>query len=523
MVWAQIYARGIDVETLRREDEEYSEMLQAAIDGNCSAQYCLALWYEKIDNKPEAAIKWYKKAASQNFKEALEAVSRLEGHGETASESVTADSPSTFLVIREHDFQEAKNSLRKYTEQAKEEVELSRVPSDGGLFNLGDHKVTGSELNRITTQIQDYLINLNHLSKGLVDEFGQVYKAFEYLDKDYISGIVASIKAAEKVSIEEQKDRKDIKELIEQHRQSIAVLKKFKADIEKLKHLTDIDKAWELIEKQAKLSKELSDYIAGLSKLKHIKDVDSIHTDLEKSKKEFAKVSEQQAEYMAALKSVREYCDALSNLKHIKDIDILWDNSEIVASDIDGIRRSVEVQCQAISAFDKVLRGSQEEQAKFFEKINKLASDLREDFGKRIRIISEEQTAKLCDIEKSYAKVVEQLINEQREQLSAIEGAQKERHEALANEQALTLSRIEKTQKEAFEQLSENQSAILEQVSNEQSANWERAIKLLEEEKAALNEQVATIKQKVKSSYIVAGGAVALTIVQLLLNVLGVL
>lgn len=170
-----------------------------------------------------------------------------------------------------------------------------------------------------------------------------------------------------------------------------------------------------------------------------------------------------------------------------------------------------------------MLRGSQEEQAKFFEKINKLASDLREDFGKRIRIISEEQTAKLCDIEKSYAKVVEQLINEQREQLSAIEGAQKERHEALANEQALTLSRIEKTQKEAFEQLSENQSAILEQVSNEQSANWERAIKLLEEEKAALNEQVATIKQKVKSSYIVAGGAVALTIVQLLLNVLGVL
>ena len=62
-------------------------------------------------------------------------------------------------------------------------------------------------------------------------------------------------------------------------------------------------------------------------------------------------------------------------------------DSEIVARDIDGISKSVEVQCQAISAFDKVLRGSQEEQAKFFEKINKLASDLREDFGKRIRII----------------------------------------------------------------------------------------------------------------------------------------
>lgn len=92
MGWDQIYARGVNVEALRKEDEEYSEMLKAAIGGNCSAQYCLALWHEKVNNKPEVAIKWYKKAAGQNFKEALEAVSRLEGNGETASESVTADS-----------------------------------------------------------------------------------------------------------------------------------------------------------------------------------------------------------------------------------------------------------------------------------------------------------------------------------------------------------------------------------------------------------------------------------------------
>ena len=77
MDWTQIYARGVNVETLRTEDEEYSEMLKAAIDGNCSAQYCLALWHEKINNKPEVAIKWYKKAAGQNFKEALAARTSL--------------------------------------------------------------------------------------------------------------------------------------------------------------------------------------------------------------------------------------------------------------------------------------------------------------------------------------------------------------------------------------------------------------------------------------------------------------
>lgn len=87
----------------------------------------------------------------------------------------------------------------------------------------------------------------------------------------------------------------------------------------------------------------------------------------------------------------------------------------------------------------------------------------------------------------------------------------------------MTLSRIEKTQKETFEQLSEEQSAMLEQIFNEQSANWGKTIKLFEEEKTALNEQVANITQKVKFSYLVAGGAVTLTIIQLFLNILGVL
>ena len=87
----------------------------------------------------------------------------------------------------------------------------------------------------------------------------------------------------------------------------------------------------------------------------------------------------------------------------------------------------------------------------------------------------------------------------------------------------MTLSRIEKTQKETFEQLSEEQSAMLEQIFNEQSANWGKTIKLFEEEKTALNEQVASITQKAKFSYIIAGIAVTLTVVQLVFNVLGIL
>ena len=42
---------------------------------------------------------------------------------------------------------------------------LDHVPTSGGLFGLGEHKVTGNELNNIVSQIQDYLITLQVSNK----------------------------------------------------------------------------------------------------------------------------------------------------------------------------------------------------------------------------------------------------------------------------------------------------------------------------------------------------------------------
>ena len=241
MNWDELYARGINVESISRKSKEFEVMFSAALQKVPSAQYCLGLWAGTVDEKPDIALLWLRKAAQQGFKEAIEAIRRIESEDSTDSasvaeehtyetqvESAVSENYLPTLIIKEHDFQTAKNSLIKYTEQAQKNVELSRVPNKGGLWNLATHKVDGPELNKITSQIQNYLIQLNNLSQGIVDELGQVYKAFESLDRDYISGIVASIKSAEKVSKEEQKDRKDIKELVAQHELSVKVLKNSK-------------------------------------------------------------------------------------------------------------------------------------------------------------------------------------------------------------------------------------------------------------------------------------------------------
>lgn len=527
MNWDELYTQGIDVEDISRDSEEYQTMFSAAVHGNPTAQYCLGLWAEKVHKKPDIALTWLKKAAQQNFEEAIEALQRLVSEQGVVLESTTLEDVSiisqpTSLVIKEHNFQAAKNSLKKYTEKAKKDVELSRVPTDGGLFNLGSHKVTGEEFNDRMSQVQTYLINLNSLNQGLIDEFGEVYKAFESLDKDYISGIVASIKAAEEVSKQEQKDRKDIKELVAQHELSVAVLKKFKADIDQLKHLTDIDKAWELIENQVKLSKEFSEYLADLSKVKHLKDVDALYTNFEKLHQEFCDLTEKHSQYAVELKAVQTYCDTLSKLKHIGDIDELWNIADAATQEIQNLKNALGEQKCAITDFCAVIQQAQEDQQQFVDKINLALSNYNEDFNKQFKAFTDAQTAKLGDIDRHYADGIEKLSVEQKAKLESIQAELKNSLDSAVREQESAISKIENTQKEKFEELLETQSLTLEKIANEQTSKLEQICQSLEDEKNALSEQVNVLTQRVKLSYIIAGSVAALTVVQLLLNILGV-
>lgn len=95
-------------------------------------------------------------------------------------------------------------------------------------FGLGDHNVTGRELNTLASQIQEYLIDFNTLNTKFIKEFGQVYNALEALDKDYIQAILIAIKAAEKANDEVKVAQGDISNAIELQKKTITVLKQFR-------------------------------------------------------------------------------------------------------------------------------------------------------------------------------------------------------------------------------------------------------------------------------------------------------
>ena len=91
-------------------------------------------------------------------------------------------------IIKKHNFEQAKNKIKGFSENLPAYVYFRRVEEDGGLFNWGDHTVTGKELNEFIETVQSRIITINDSLKKTVSEFGEVYRALDFLDKIYGGG-----------------------------------------------------------------------------------------------------------------------------------------------------------------------------------------------------------------------------------------------------------------------------------------------------------------------------------------------
>src|SRR5690606_7929709 len=112
------------------------------------------------------------------------------------------ESPSKSIEkneIQTHNFENAKNALKKFSENIPSSVNLPTVATHG-VWGLFSRDVTGSELNNLTYKVQKCLIATNKQQERVIKEFEQIYQTFEALDKDYIQGLIAGNKAAEAAS-----------------------------------------------------------------------------------------------------------------------------------------------------------------------------------------------------------------------------------------------------------------------------------------------------------------------------------
>lgn len=302
----------------------------------------------------------------------------------------------TEIIIKKHNFDKAKNNIKQFSLTKPDELALNKVDVSGGLFNWFDHKVTGAELNSLTNQVQDYLIKFNNLHSKFIKEFGEVYNALEALDKEYIDGILISVKAAEKASMEAKDAQKDIKKTIEVQKQTLKVLENFKNKLDNFQYLESIDEVWEdtqrinvelrsilkNIQKLEDKNIENTESIDGLIKFKsellkqkHLKSIDVMWDNVQ-SAKQIIKSIEKTLDNCTSsidsqkktISSIKGFTDNLRNLEHLLQVDELWNNTQSLKSNLEQIREQIiQINKKAVTQDQQIV-----ELLNFIESLNKL-------------------------------------------------------------------------------------------------------------------------------------------------------
>ena len=295
------------------------------------------------------------------------------------------------IAVKRHSFDVAKNRLKEFSEKTEAELEIDKVRTDGGFLGLGDHKVTGYELNGRLETIQEHFIAVNTTNNKVIKALREVYNVLDVLDKDYITSIIANVKAIEKTSndirvqqgtlkqhtekLTNQQNKLDahqveIEKSVANISKIVTALKVFKERLDSYKHLTDIDKVWNdcktiqneirvVSENITKFSKKAAEDIATTNnKNKALsdqvnKDILTLHNEVKSFKEFFSELSEKLEStanlldsQIPVIKELASFAEQLKNIEHLDDVDSIWED----ISQTKGNLVTVENSLQSIEA-----------------------------------------------------------------------------------------------------------------------------------------------------------------------------
>lgn len=182
------------------------------------------------------------------------------------------------LQVSNHDFNAAKEQLKKFAEQDVEELKFDKVRTHEDIFGIewSEHGVTGKELNSLIEKLQKYFSKVYDRDQNLIEEFGEVYKALEALDKDYIQAILTSVSAIKKTNEKILIEQERIDQTIEKQKATLIALKQFKesvsnqlSEIDSSQLISLIEQLESRVETLEKPSSDLKDESTEINRLKN--------------------------------------------------------------------------------------------------------------------------------------------------------------------------------------------------------------------------------------------------------------
>ena len=334
-----------------------------------------------------------------------------------------------------HDFEKKKQQLQKF---AKTLPKTSNLPSIRG----GNHwygpsvKATGDDLNNLSERIADSLIEQNKNIVGIRKEFISIYDTFEALDKDYIQRILVNLKAAEEANTKAVKGLEQNKKLFNSQKTIIEVLKKHKDELDKLKHLKEIDEFYNaytnfeayqeknIEELRASQENIYAKFLAHQKIYNQFSDKQSVEVaQLQNSQKNFSN------ELDGLSDTIRNFDESMSKEMSAQKtrIDEVFSR---VAQDLKDIQSETESKVETLSSdinkivlnqkkgFDDKLENLDDTVKKLeesnLEMIDELKSTRDEAFAKIAKKIEENQNESLTQV-KSIHSEMENQLNETKE------------------------------------------------------------------------------------------------------------
>lgn len=436
------------------------------------------------------------------------------------------------MVIKRHSFDLAKNRLKEFSERAEAELEIDKVETDGGFLGLGDHKVTGYELNRRLETIQGHFIAVNTTNNKVIKEFREIYNALDALDRDYIASIVANVKAIEKTSndvrvqqgtlkqhnekLASQQSKLDahqveIEKNVANISKVVAALKVFKEKLESYKHLSDIDKIWNDCQKWHQEISTLSGYISDAitkSNSANAKAISDVKALLQDTDDKAGKLAESLSEQVCRIDDISTFIDELKNTVHLKDIDNMWDilsnaldSLKELTSEIETVKKDIALQKQDIAkALVFVDRVSQYEHLQDVD----IMWDKVESNGKKLEALNEQSERMSTTIAETQSDV--RALDAHKREIEAIVHLRDiDDTWASAEKHALQIGELQ------------NQDVEIKKLIQQNRDFSDQALKT---EKEANDSAIQQLNKKIQYAYWIAGGSMALAIVELLLLLL---
>ena len=289
------------------------------------------------------------------------------------------------------EFNRCKEDLKLFSEQTEKEINLPTVSYyESFLFVDYDHKVTGGELNDLTSKLQEHLKNFNNINNKIIREFSAIYNTFNALDNEYIKKIMQSImKSNEAINkanlglIEAEKRIEDIRATngrLEVAQNNIRTIQ------DDLKYAQkDLDKHMEI---QKKIVEGLTQFKGKIDSYKHLKDIDNMWVNLQNLDTKVPTISDDinnlkidVQKNVSELNDIKRFKNRLENYKHLEDIDKIWNDLDYlrviknkleVVENLDKLTNDVEGQKKLNSNIELRLRNT----FNFIEQQKKKIEDL---------------------------------------------------------------------------------------------------------------------------------------------------